>query len=507
VARRFGYTLLGWCLVLVPPTGSARADDPRNPPEGTFADRWYAVMLMGSKAGYMHTTMTRHGEEIRSLVETRMRVGRGGQPITMSVTLAARETIDGTPLAFESAVDASLMRITYKGRIRNGKVTVTSTQLGQQQVRTYSLPKDAKLTWGAYLETLEHGLEPGTSYRLNLYDPTMSPDTAVPVVVKVIKKETIDLFGRKLEATRLESTMAMPSAMGTLNMKTVTWVDDRGEALRMRMQVIQFPVEMVQCAKAYALAEADPPELFLDTLIPSDRPIRRDAARKIVFRLSVQGGGDMPTLPTTGMQKPTPNADGSLTLTVTRQDHRALRAAKPTATAKAMLEYLRPSAYLNCDDPAVVKLARQVAPNETNPYVIADALRRFVSRHIQQKTLNVGFATASEVARSREGDCSEHAVLLAALARARGLPSRVLGGLVFCERLGGRRNVFGYHMWTEVYLAGQWVDLDPAQNQTDCDPTHIALAVSSLDDKGLPDVALSLLNVIKRLKIETIEVH
>ena len=37
-------------------------------------------------------------------------------------------------------------------------------------------------------------------------------------------------------------------------------------------------------------------------------------------------------------------------------------------------------------------------------------------------------------ARTRSGDCSEHAVLLTALLRARGIPARVSHGLVYLEQ-------------------------------------------------------------------------
>ncbi len=357
------------------------------------------------------------------------------------------------------------------------------------------------------METIRHGFKPGTNYRLNLYDPTTSPDSTIAADVKVIKREMIDLFGRKVEATKMEHSMALASALGTINLTMTTWVDEKGEALLTKTQIIQIPVEMIQCAKAYALEEADPPELFLNTLISADRSIDRDAAKRVVFRLSLSGDGEMPDLPITGMQKPARSSQGSLTLTVARQDHHALKAAKPKPIPSAVREYLEPSAYLNYDDPAVAKLARQAVPEEKDPYLVADGLRKLVTKYVNQKTLNVGFATASEVARSREGDCSEHAVLLSALARSRGLPSRVVGGLVYCDRVAEKKNVFGYHMWTQVYLGAQWVDLDAAQGQTNCDPTHIALSVSALADKGLPDVALSLLTVIKRLRIETVEVE
>ena len=75
------------------------------------------------------------------------------------------------------------------------------------------------------------------------------------------------------------------------------------------------------------------------------------------------------------------------------------------------------------------------------------------------------------MAESREGDCTEHAVLLAALARACGIPARVAIGLVYVDQAGG----FGYHMWTEMYLSGHWIPLDATLGQGGIGAAHLKL--------------------------------
>jgi hypothetical protein len=152
-------------------------------------------------------------------------------------------------------------------------------------------------------------------------------------------------------------------------------------------------------------------------------------------------------------------------------------------------------------------MAAAAKGNESDPVRIASKLREYVTRQVHTKDLNIGFATASEVAKSRQGDCSEHAVLLAALARACRLPSRVVVGIVHVDELLGQNNVFGYHMWTQVHAGGRWIDLDAALRQTDCDPTHIAIDLSDLSEASLTDVALRLLPVIGKLKIQVLEIE
>merc|ERR1719261_959477 len=109
--------------------------------------------------------------------------------------------------------------------------------------------------------------------------------------------------------------------------------------------------------------------------------------------------------------------------------------------------------------------------SEKTELQLAYSLRDLVHSHIQDKHLSTAYASASETARTGSGDCTEHAVLLAALLKARGIPSRVCHGLVYVEQGGSAINgqaeydadgnlverggattsgQFGWHMWSQA---------------------------------------------------------
>ena len=137
---------------------------------------------------------------------------------------------------------------------------------------------------------------------------------------------------------------------------------------------------------------------------------------------------------------------------------------------------------------------------------MASNLRSFVTHYVTAKNLDVGFATASEVARTREGDCSEHAVLLAALGRSSGLPSRVAAGLVYLPKYKSRKHIMGFHMWTQFHIRGKWVDFDAAMGESECAPTRIAFATSSLKDESLSSIAFSIAEPIGNLNVKILAV-
>jgi hypothetical protein len=117
------------------------------------------------------------------------------------------------------------------------------------------------------------------------------------------------------------------------------------------------------------------------------------------------------------------------------------------------------SFVLDYDEPPV-RAAHARAVTVCGPSPTPDQLAVFVDRYIEHKDLQRPFDIASQVARRKEGDCTEHAVLLAALARSFGLPARVVMGIAIVA-VEGKVEAVG-HAWTEIYERGSWRLADAA---------------------------------------------
>ena len=116
--------------------------------------------------------------------------------------------------------------------------------------------------------------------------------------------------------------------------------------------------------------------------------------------------------------------------------------------------------------------------------------------------MSVGLASASEVAQTKTGDCTEHGVLLAALLQANGIPARVASGLVYIDRFMDRRNVFGYHMWTQAWIDDRWVDLDGTfPPQIVFDAAHITLNATNMEDGATNDM-INMIPLFGKLRIQ-----
>jgi len=94
-----------------------------------------------------------------------------------------------------------------------------------------------------------------------------------------------------------------------------------------------------------------------------------------------------------------------------------------------------------------VRNVRERAAREAGAHPSVRDLTRFVASYIERKNLARGYDSASVVARRREGDCTEHAVLLTALARSFGFAARVVHGIAIVDVKGTL--VALMHAWVE----------------------------------------------------------
>jgi transglutaminase-like putative cysteine protease len=191
---------------------------------------------------------------------------------------------------------------------------------------------------------------------------------------------------------------------------------------------------------------------------------------------------------------------------------------------------LESSSMIDHQSAAVRELLDRALPDsdvEMTDVQQATHLRAFVYDYIDEKDLSVGLASAGEVAQTAQGDCTEHAVLLAALLRAQGIPSRTVSGLLYVDQFLGQPGVFGYHMWTQAWLTegaggetgeksgrgrktgggGRWVDLDAVLDGVDFDASHILLSVSSMRDGQMVNDMIEMLPMFGRLEVKVIEVE
>lgn len=133
--------------------------------------------------------------------------------------------------------------------------------------------------------------------------------------------------------------------------------------------------------------------------------------------------------------------------------------AEAVPTDEALVLLLRPNRWVDSDHARVVRFARQFAGKGS----VDQRMRRLeqaVRDHMNGEVDYRFYASASEALRLRRGDCTEFAVLLAAAARAAGIPTRVVFGIAYASRFGEQSHVFTPHMWVQSWDGLLWRSYD-----------------------------------------------
>lgn len=152
--------------------------------------------------------------------------------------------------------------------------------------------------------------------------------------------------------------------------------------------------------------------------------------------------------------------------------------------------YLGNSFVIDFEEPAVRELSEEIASAYDGPPTI-EQLTEHVYGHIDDKTYSRAFDFASKVAASGTGDCTEHAVLLAALARSQGYPARVVLGTLIID-IEQESRAYG-HAWAEIHNGSDWQIADATLPGMDPAVLQIRYLPNALLDNEGPGYALALM--------------
>ncbi len=481
--------MMAWVgvLAVVLATGSVVAA------EREVEEAWFRLLIDDQPSGWVVLRERHAGTDIVSEMQMHMAVKRFGQEIEMDMRWSFTETKDHKPIKARSELAAGAMGAKTAYTFKEDGIHLVASQFGKNSASVIPNPAVPWMTHKQMDNYATGQLAKGVKEFETVHFDTMQFSTLVTTRYRVLGEETIEVGGKAVPATKIEAELSVLPGV-----KAILYVDRQGRPLRETATVMGIKMVQERTDKALAQSKHTAAELVHQTLIEADKPITNPRQlERAVYTLSVSEG-ELPTLPDTGVQTFARINDRKGTLVVD------LNKATPRGGAKP--EVAR-SIWIDGSDPAIVELRdRVVGGMGRGEAARAEALRAFVHEYVDEKTLDVGFATASEVCKTRQGDCTEHAVLLAALLRADGIPSRVASGLMYVPAFNEQQRVFGYHMWTQAWLDGRWVDLDavlPAG--TAYDATHITVGTSLMKDGQWVNDFIKLEPLTGRLSIEVVK--
>ena len=442
-----------------------------------FGKTWYGVYLQGKKSGFASRTISREKDEIVVSTVVHVEISSMGKPVTMDIVDEAR--FAATP------------PYTYQGgkmvmASPKGKTDISARREGDQLLLKLEASREMKKPAPDF--TLADALggelwvrEPrkvGDTITVRAY--TLATTQNSLMTMRVGKVEEAVVQGVPLTYYHV---LSKDSAMGPLGTSRIS---SQGEMLSMVMgNFMESRLEPEKIAKQLEKSG----DLFFESFIRPDQPLG-DPRKVRALVLEVTGKG-IDAIQSGPQQTVTPVGEGVIRLALGVK-----HGAPVKATEAEIAENLEETVEFPVKNATIQALARGAIGDATTVREKVDRLVYFVSRYVDD-TLRPEPVTVLQVMAEANGDCQEHSIFFATLARAAGIPARTVAGLGYVP---GKMNAFGGHAWNEVVIDGHWIPVDSTWHETTVDAAHIRVGEGM---RGLTQMSWAL----GALKLKVIEVE
>jgi hypothetical protein len=465
-------------------------------------ETWMGVYMQGVKVGYSHNKefgLVKDGKTFqKSIQESWMRVSRmGGDPVEISTSQDALYDPERNPVETTIRTKLSLSETVIKAEVKSNRIVFLS---GDKI--TKELPYTEKFYFGVPFEVIieEEGLSAGMEYTFNILEPLTQ--SLIDISFKVLQKESVLILGEHMSLWHVRTTMTeiFPIVIDE-------WIDEEGEVWKSISDAGFLHTTSIRMPKEKALEMSDQNlDIAFSVLIESNVEfVFPQEIKKITYKVSGIPVEKIKGLPFDG---------ASQRLLEVKEDHALIQTQSLVFTEKKAIpfpvegeeftKYLASTTFCQSDDIEVRRIAKDIVGDERNSWVAAKKIAEWVSLEMEPN-YDVGFASAKEVLENREGDCSEHTVLMVALCRSVGIPARAAVGVMYGQ------GIFAYHMWSEVYVGGwvgldaKWLTVDKQSGEYYTDATHFKLGISALDEGIFQEMGQAMSEVIGKLKLEVME--
>jgi len=441
--------------------------------EGVHArDEWYGIYQQGRKIGYANTRIVPETEAYHLYEESQLDILVLGSVQRVKTVINSYTTKNYLLKYFDFSMQSGSSSMTIKGAVIGKKLVLDIETAGQTRKEHMLLREPPYLSLNIKPALILLGLEPGKKYRFPLFSPaTMNTEDAF---ITVVSSEHIKVGDKEQTIYKLNESFQ--------GMETTSWITQDGETIKEEsplgyVLLQESPLEAKKLDKNGPVVD-----IIALTRIPSDAISESIRVKYLKARLN---GVSLKGFQLDGDRQ---DIKGNI-IEVTMQD--SLSAYTLPYGGKDQDEYLKPNALIQSDDKRIIDQSAKILSGERNVREAAKKLNDWVYTALAKKPV-VSIPSALEVLSQREGDCNEHTALYTALARAAGIPTRMIAGIVYME------DGFYYHAWPEVWT-GHWLAVDPTFGQFPADATHIRFVSGNIDRQS------DILKLVGKLKVDVLE--
>ncbi|SJZ38421.1 Transglutaminase-like superfamily protein [Trichlorobacter thiogenes] len=459
------------------PVFAAAPNQLATPPLG---ERWFAILIDNEQVGFYHqqtTALPEGGYRIEGDGSVRMKV------MGFTKESSSREIYQVGPnlalktVEVEQTINGSKSRLS--GKMIPGGLQIRREADGKSSLKT--LKAKSELFPGPTLNLIPlfKGTATGKTLRVFSFDPE---ELAIKEVKITVQGEGKTPEG--VHAFKLRNNL-YPFVDNEI------WLDQQGntllESVRDGLVITKAepPEKLAAFVSGMALSKKD---LIYDfSLVRINPPLKKAPAKLAGLSVAITGYGDQIPVLSNGSQQ-VERQQGRVVITTG-----SLRKPTDMLLKQAAEAYLQPSEGIESTSAEISAKTKELTSSLKTDQERIQALTAWTASWIEDSIEDGGSALTA--LSKKKGNCQTHAKLYSALARAAGIPTRFVSGLVSQDGAG-----FLYHSWAESLVEGRWIAVDPTFNQVPADPTHLAF----FEGNRLADLS-PLVGVIGKIKVTILE--
>jgi transglutaminase-like putative cysteine protease len=437
-------------------------------------DEWLNVFHGDQKIGYVRHHAAAEDGGHRFEEQSLLRLTFMNEPQTVRTIISGRTDATYALQQFTFELSSGVGTLRVRGTVAESGLHLTMATGAEESTQTIALTGPIYLPTTLRSFVASNDLQAGREFAVEVFDPSVMKNDTIRVTVE--RREAVPGEPTDRQAWRIQEEFH--------GIRTTAWIDDTGAVVR---EEGPLGLTLRRTNERDAVYEGWASDTALDLVQTVAVPVTRaiDHPRDTtMLRLRVRGI-DLDQVPSDARQRRAGD-----TFTITREDLGAVRTYSLPYDGAEHRDDLAATPLLQIEHPRVQAAAAEATAGERDALQAVRRLLGWMNGYMRQAP-TVSIPNALQVLDQRQGDCNEHSVLFAALARAVGLPARVVAGVVYLD------GAFYYHAWNEVWL-GDWVAVDPAFNQFPADPTHLKFV------QGGPEEQFEILHVIGRLGIDVL---
>lgn len=455
--------------------------------QGTFACGLY---LNGKKVGYqvISSRIVKRGDTdfFEQKTETLISAKKEGKPFSDKSTLTRLFNLDNNGELTNIELVGERDGATYTSNVMKQGEKYQATNSGGKSTRTLTVEKP-KTTLGDDKQLgdwLKSSPKPGDKFDYTVSDFNQGEFDEQVSHYRYLERKTVVIKGVETVVHKLDVRADRDDDV------TQYECDNFGRMLGGTIGPITFRLEEESSARKLDTAGVD---LVTDSSVPTNVAMGDPKKLKQVL-LKISGINY--TLPDSHRQMQI--ADGKKGGWTTIMINRDFKSHDKEPLSKSDRDkFLKATPAIQSDSKEIKDFAAKAlgqpleSAGSMSGFKRAELLQKAVYNLIS-KDVNRNSTTALEVLERKAGDCTEHTLLFNAVARAAGLPSREVTGLMYTQ---SPEPQYYWHAWNEIHDGERWISVDPTWDETLVDAGHLKITY---------DNSMKIANSFGKLKIEII---